>query len=194
LSVWKPTTGPAPDAILIVPPTAFSGEWSDRPTSEVAIGLRLFSEESVQVGRTEAARFAADLLVDDEGNVRDYDAYFAAYDDALLRHLVARAMCDVNDRTQPHPLFPAAEDQVRRAFTPEGARMVWEAVERLHIERSPARPALSDDEITRLVALLLDDGLRRLTPNGQARARKLLGAVLEDVQAAETIAHEPPPG
>lgn len=169
----------APAMIVVLPPSAFADDWEGRPDEDVAVGLRLLSENDIQAARRIATDAAVKQYAED-GRIVDHDAYIDAANDGLVREAIARAMCDPNDVTQPHPLLPYAQDLVMYAFTSAGARFVWDELHRLTVAHSPlVRPA-EDGDVEALAALLARGALERLPPSKAIAARKLLASVLED--------------
>jgi hypothetical protein len=143
-----------PARVVLVPPTAFADDYADRPAEPIAVGLRLLSETHVTGARAEASRQAVARYTDEEADVTDPRALDEAYNDALLEHLVAAALCDPNSVTASHPLFPYAADQVPGAFSPEGLRFLYDELARVHHEASPLVPAITSEGVVELVALL----------------------------------------
>ncbi len=170
---------PAPRT-LVLPPSIFASEWPGRPKEPVVVGLRLLPDAEEQTARAEAVKLALELHP--EGD----DAWVEAYNDALLRWIVARGICDPNDLTQPTQIFPMAEDQVRQALTSSGVRYVFDAIERLQLETSPAYAEASEDELWELIHRLeADPDLGMLERPSRARALRLLRYVLLELQAVD---------
>ena len=170
----------APSRTLVLPPSIFASEWEQRPKDAVVVGLRLMPDAEEQTARGEALRFAAELHPDFG------DDWLDAYNDALLRWIVARGICDPNDVHKASDVLPMAEDQVRHALTSSGVRYIFDAIERMHIETSPIFEPADSDEVMGLVARLTEDPeLTELKPEAAARCRRLLRFVLLELRAAE---------
>lgn len=165
-----------PPRTLPLPPSVWASDWRERPSEVVVVGLRLLADAEEQTARAEATRFALELHPEaDEGFVE-------AYNDALIRWLVARGICDPNDVRRPYPLLPMAEDQVRGALTGAGLRFIFDALEALQIETSPLYQEADDDELHVLAELLsADEPLAALSGAEERRARRLLRFVLQAI-------------
>lgn len=168
-----------PARVVLIPVTAFADSYANRPTAPIAVGLRLLSEHHVTGARAEASKEAVRDFMDEEGDIRDPAAFNDAYNDALLQHLVAAAICDPNSVAAPHPLFPYAGDQVPGAFTREGLLLVWHEIQRLHHEASPLVPPITADGVAELVALLGAGALERKPRDVQLPTARLLTHCLE---------------
>lgn len=176
----------APARILILPPTSFTDTWAERPTANIAVGLRLLSEQDVENATIEAAKYIAKLVVDPDapsGRSFDQDAQNELYNSRLMTEVVARAVCDPNDAATAHELFPIAEIQVQDLFTSEGIRFAFDALSATTVEKSPVMPQATDAELALLVAHLRHGTLKRLPRSTQSGLRKLLAAVLEPLTA-----------
>lgn len=172
---------PAPRT-LTLPPSVFASEWKMRPTEPVVVGLRLLPDAEEQTARAEALRIALELHPD----TRDAgDAFVDAYNDALLRWIVARGICDPNDVTAPTQILPMAEDQVRHALTSSGVRYIFDAIERLQLETSPIYAEASFDEVAELLHRLgADPDVGSLAGITRKRALRVLRYVLLELRAA----------
>jgi hypothetical protein len=164
-----------PAHTLVIPPTSWAESWEERPTDEVAAGLRMLAEDDLQRARAHAVTKAKELHDDLDGQI-------AAFNDALMAFAVARSLCDPNDTTLP--FIPMAEDNLTLAFTTDGIRRCWDELERVRIEVSPLTPQATDLEIQALVELLNEGAALEALPAGaKNRARKLLGFLLEELQS-----------
>jgi predicted naringenin-chalcone synthase len=150
----------------------------------VAIGLRLLSEMDIQAARKVAAETAVRGYTNDDGQVTDHDAFTEAFNDALVHEAIARAICDANDVTKPHPLLPYAHDLVAYAFTSPGARFIWDALHELTTKNSPVVREATDLEVAALAACLNGASLARLSRRAERSVRKLLTAALDELVAA----------
>lgn len=172
-----PTDAAAP-RVVTLKPSAFADTWKFKPATEVAVGLRLVSSEVVENARAVAAKQAYEWHADkDTGRIRDPDAYAESYNDTLMRRVVARAACDVNDRSKPY--FKAAEETVRAALTAEGVRRLWDELLILHAESSVAIALADDEDLARLARVLLRGrAIASLPESDRLEARTLLAYVL----------------
>lgn len=159
----------APHTTLVIPPSVFADEWPDKPLEDACVGLRLLSEQDVVAARGEAAKLA--VTIDDE------DARIETYNDALMRNVVARAMCDPNDI---HEAWFRMDEVAMVALTPEGTRHVFDAYERMRIERSPVQAEAADDAIATLHELALS-ALPLMTPARATRVRRLLAFCIDEM-------------
>lgn len=161
---------------VVLAPSAFADDYADKPTTEVAIGLRLLSQAKIQTARAEAARRAVELHRD------DLEGQLEAYNDVLMTLAVAYAACDPNNAAQEY--FSLAEDTVPIALTPEGIRHVWHAIEKMHIEESPLSVVATDEDIRALFGRLAAVGFDGVAKATEKRVRTLLAFCLSDLGGA----------
>src|SRR5258708_5142181 len=115
-----------PTVCLVLPPSTFSEEWSNRPAHDIVVGLRRLSAFDDQSAVAVASKRVIDVLSDEDGTLTDAQAADEIYNNELFAYAVARSLCDPNDTAKAHPLFPLAEDQVPQYFTSPGIRFVWD--------------------------------------------------------------------
>ncbi len=169
-----------PATVETFPPSIFASTWKDRPADEVAVGLRIPSDNEVSLARANAAQRAWDLHPKEE----DFDNRLACMNDALVRELCACGMTDANDARKKY--FHAQEDAVFRHLTQEGAKAVYDRLERLVLETSPVHREASDGELRALAAMLEDPTAFDLLPGYQAsRARRLLAFVYDEILSSD---------
>jgi len=168
---------PAPARIVVLQPSAFADTWPKKPTVEVAIGLRLLSQAEIDVARRNAEREAVGFYEELHGRPRpaDPETVGDVYNDAFCMNAVARATCDPNDMALPY--WPYADDQVRQALTPEGARQIWDEIVILHKGSSGGRQVATDEEVRHLGSLLASGGVRL-----DVEGRKLVAYLLEKLE------------
>jgi hypothetical protein len=184
MSAFTKVTVRKPARTLVIPVTMFADDWYGRPTASIAVGLRLLSEHDLEVATACAHRFVADMQDPERPENRLYEEVFGA---RLAAEAVARAICDPNDVSMSHSVFPASEDTIPTALTPKGIEHVWAALERMHIELNPALLPIRDPGVRLLRAHLRAGSLDRLGEAGLG-IRKLLTVVLEKfVEAAPTV-------
>lgn len=142
--------------VVVLAPSAFADTWGKKPDGEVAIGLRLISSSEVQAAKGLAAQQVAKWYARPEGEQGLTDATTAeeAYNDAVVRHCVARATCRANDVEAPY--FEMAEDTIREQLTEEAIRRLWDELLVLHASSGVAIHPASDEDIKRLARILLD--------------------------------------
>jgi hypothetical protein len=174
-------------AFAVVRPDAFNPRWNERPTAEVAIGLRPIGNEIPKLARAQAAKTANDAHPDvDTNDPVNWPIWVESFNDALMLGIVAQGICDPNDATLPWKPFEAApEDMARDFLTPGGVRYLYDRWEKMRIDTDPIAPEITDDE---LVALpdLLDEKLPLCGPMRRARVKRLLAFVVEELHGAET--------
>lgn len=167
-----------PAGTMLLSPDAYASDFARRPLDAVSVGIRLLSEADVQAARAAAVKTALDYFDDDA----HADDRFDAYNDALMREVVARAACDPNDARQP--FFPGDEEEVREALTSDGVRAIWDEVDRLTIERSPLTPGATEDDVRDLPETWARC-LGMLPAAKQRHLRRLLGFVVKALLDAE---------
>jgi hypothetical protein len=165
--------------VIKVPPEAFSWEWAERPEQPVEIGLRIVPDEDTQAARDEAARFAFGRYGDRWESQEAVDCF----NDALLRHRIARSTCQPDD--QRKTWFRAAEDVVRMALSTEGVKLLAQEIEVFEQESSPAYRPATDEEVLDLAAVLMGAAPFAGMASPEERAtRRLLTVLLERIGAA----------
>lgn len=167
-----------PAATMLLEPTAYASDYQHRPDEPVAVGIRLLSEADVQAAKAAAARVAVDLY-EDERLAEERDL---AYNDALVREVVARVACDPNDAR--NPFFPGDEEEVRLALTSDGCRAIYDEWEAQAVSRSPLQPVATEEDVAALPATWARAAGLLQGPE-QRRMRRLLGAVLRALREAE---------
>lgn len=172
----KPAAMPAPKTVQLRP-EQFASTWTNRPAEPVTIGLRITSERDREGASIEAQRSMSDRKLDDAEQAR-------VLVDTYARIIVARGICDPNNVLAPHPLVPLPDDQIARAFPPNTIRSLFDELDVLNVSQSPGYSEASDEEIDRLCTLLTleDDPIATLPPRSAARVRRLLWAVLTELE------------
>lgn len=169
-----------PERTIVVQPSAFADDWSEKPLAAVACGLRTIPLGDIVTSRAQAAEKAwkAHPQPDDvEGRVE-------CFNDALAKHVIARATCSVNDISQPWEVIAIApDDMVFEALTGDGARFLFDAIEAHFIATSPVQVEATDEDVCVLVSVIADGAL---PPAVESRVRKLIRAALEEAGAIET--------
>lgn len=187
----KVATSCKPRRTVVIPPIVFADSYLSRPKTEVAAGIRLLSEAQIHNARAEAARVAVEATTDRDGGVTDMEARTDAYNDTLIRAGIAASLCDPNDTRVP--FFEFAEHVVRTALTSEGARWLWDAITRAHVELAPATPAATDDDVLEAARRLDGGAIGRLPAHEQRHARKMVTHLLERLRTVEVDEPEPAP-
>jgi hypothetical protein len=83
------------------------------------------------------------------------------------------------------------DELVRDALTPEGVKLIWDALERTTIETSPTSALATDEEVAELV-VKAPRALAEMPPWQAQRVRRLLRFCLEEMSAAlgETLGED----
>jgi len=156
-----------PLRVVTLPPSAFADGWPGKPAVDVAIGLRLIAQVDADRGQREAEREATGFYAQLRETPLPQDPATAVqvFNESVVMHAVALGTCDPNNVTAPY--FLAAQDTVKVALTPEGARRLYDELTILHQGSSPARHAATDAEAKLLGRILragpiLDDEDRKL--------------------------------
>jgi hypothetical protein len=168
----------APPRTMLLHPCDFAYSCDRRPSEPVAIGLRHLSEEAEQGSLIEAGKRVRDQWPM-EAPIEDR---LAAGNEALLCIVVARTICDPNDVTKPHQLFPMAEDTLTSDLTSAALRRIWQERELLEIQDGLAQREATDEDIERLAVELLTRGteLNLLGPARSKLVRRLLAFVQDE--------------
>ncbi len=164
--------------VVALPPDGYAGTWEgDRPQTVQAVGLRTLSEGDLETARAEAARIAWEAHPDRQAGADAAALRVAAYEDAEVRLVVARAACKPDDQSAPFHDLP--DDWARLALTPAAVRLLWDELERLTVATSPTVPEATAEECAELAALVVDAGAwQRLDETDAGRVRRLLAACL----------------
>lgn len=164
-----------PAKTIVLPRSAFSDNWENKPATEVAIGLRFLSQGDLDTARREAERTAQGFY--QQFRERDKDCADQTledvFNDAFLVQVVSFATCNPNDVS--HPYFPLAQDVVPMALTPEALRRIWDELVILHKGSVESRPTASDEDVKRLARAL------KKAPELDVETRRLCAYLLEKV-------------
>lgn len=170
--------------MVILAPTAFAHDWPQRPTGEVAIGLRAISERDTQVAKAEASKWMIRTYGEPDGSLRDPEKAFEGWNDKVAAYAMARATCDCNDSAKPY--FRYAEDMISLALESSAIRYLL-AEYTLMTRSTGDRAQLSDDDATELGKALEGGALRGLDAATQTECRKMLAWVHEKLDGAELL-------
>jgi hypothetical protein len=171
----------APPTTINVPQSVWAHTWEERPKTDLTAGMRLISDAEVQTGQHLARKFATELHPGD--TMRERELWVMAYEDALIRHVAARALCDAHNVDEPfRPIAPAPEDiMASKDFVqPDGVRYLFDAYERMRISLDPTQAPLEDDQILELFDAF-EDRIALLTPIKAGRVRRLLSYCLSEL-------------
>lgn len=175
LAQLKPATA-KPTVVLKVGPEEFSSEW--KGATNIAIGLRMLSFEEDRV----AEKLADKRLRESLNEGRELDEALAERNSFILSWVVARGICDPNDRTKGHPAFEYAEDQVPRAFTSGAIARIFDELEKLRVETSPLFAEANDEDLAALSDFLgIKEPLVGFSPQKAARIRRYANFILREI-------------
>jgi hypothetical protein len=163
----------APIRVVVLKPDAFVATWENRPTTEVAIGIRCLSEPETLTAVHQARTVA-------EQNGRTGDAAIERYNEELMLWTVGFAACDPNDATAQW--FELDGDAVKMFATPATIRHLFNELELAVVEASPIRRGANDGEISQLSKVLGDPAAFIGVPGPRAtRIRQWLLICLQDL-------------
>lgn len=171
----------APPVVINVPKNIWAHTWEDRPKTDLKAGMRLISDAEVQTGQHLARKFANELHPGD--TMRDRELWVMAYEDALIRHVAARSLCDQHNVDEPfRPIAPAPEDIMssKDFVQPDGVRYLFDAYEALRIALDPTQAPLEDEQILELFDAF-EDRIATLSPIKAGRVRRLLAYCLSEL-------------
>jgi hypothetical protein len=170
----------APPRVVEVPVSMFAEDWDKKPEFPAKLGVRHISDADVQAARSHASKVATQQHPN-LSNEADRECWVEAYNDALMRWIVARAACSAVDAKQYFELWQEApEDLVKHALTSEGVRFIFDAWEQMKLETSPLSTEATDEEIASMFDLI-QVSLPELSPQRQARVRRMLGFCLSEL-------------
>lgn len=167
-----------PQKIVVLAPSSFAFDYPQRPSDEVALGLRTISERDVQIAKAEASKAMIRTYGEPDGSLRDPEKAFEYWNDAFTTYALARATCDANDIEKPY--FPRAEDTIGKALTSEALQKLW-AEYSLMSRTTGDRAKIGDDEAEQLGKALERGALRGLEAGVQGEVRKCLAWVHEQM-------------
>jgi hypothetical protein len=179
LKIAERSGPPLPPRVVELPPSAWSADRPDRPMSAVSIGIRVPSDDD-----TEAAKEAAMERVAQLPSGADQSDRIDAYNDALVKNLVACSTCVPTDVTQR--FFGMGEDEIDVRLTTDGVRRLWHEVEALRIAENPGMPEAGDEEFSHLIALWERDAVDLLPAVEAMQCRRLVEYVRQRLAEAET--------
>lgn len=163
---------PAP-ATAELRPEDFASDWPEKPVVPVLVGLRLPSEDDVQIVRKGADEATAALALSDPESAAH------AFNDAVMARGVARSICSEHNVLEAHPVLPLAEDTITQALTSRAIRRLYDALERLQVEQSPLAPEASDDELAELSDRIVCGDPLELAPAEAATFRRFARYMLD---------------
>jgi len=178
-----------PARVLLLQPEDFCDTWRDRPKYAIAIGLRRLSEndeqsaiKEAQQDATRAAPEVKDQALMGPGSIYQ-ERWIEAFNEALMRIGVARAVCDPNDALRAHESFPVVEDTIGMALRRGTIRRLWDALEEVVALTSPLYPVPTDEQLEGLAWAILGGAVGELDGAARNRALRLSAALLELLEA-----------
>lgn len=173
-------TAAAPGDVFMVPPSSFSDEWERKPSEPVQMGMRLASVQTID----EAIRMASRAAWEGHPESGESKAREELFTQEVMVNVLSRTLTDPRDRSV---LFfaVAPEAQCRLALSSGGIRALWERLERFMVASSPLSPEAEDIEVEALAKALSGGVLRKLDKHQQARARRMIGAILMELMQLE---------
>jgi hypothetical protein len=164
---------PAPKVIEL-PPSAFADDWDNRPSEPMRVGLRLIAEGDIERARASALVRAQETIA--EGGQDRVDAF----NDAIMRLVIARATCMPDDVREP--FFNLPEEDVQAALTTDAVKLLWHEYDVLKVESCTYLPEADEDDLVDLsVALLDQDAWGALTVEKSKRLRRIARHMLEEL-------------
>ncbi len=175
--------GRTPPKVVELPLTAWDDGQSDKPTSPIPIGLKLPSETDNETSQAEAIK-AGDTFA--AGG--DYEDKVRAYNDALMRELIARCTTLAADVTCP--FFELAALDVGRRLTREGVQRLWQELEVLRTASDASMPELDAVEgFAHLLAMWERGSALKYLPREELKkCLRLLEFVRQSLAEGETRA------
>lgn len=174
-----------PPGNVIVPASAFDATWDRRPTSDVCLGLRFISDDDAQTARSQAAKTAFRLHPRAASGGLEEQPWADAYEDALMRWIVARGTCDANDAAKAWDgWLGTPEDTVSVALTIGGVRLIFDAWERMRIAHDVTIPEATDEEIAQFAAIA-PERLGQIGKAEASRVRRLVRFCLNELESEE---------
>ena len=67
LSAAQKTASRKPARVVVLTPTDFAADWSQRPADDVALGLRRLCDRDIQIAKAEASKFVKQAYGTDDG-------------------------------------------------------------------------------------------------------------------------------
>lgn len=135
--------------IVTMEPAMFAETWGSRPVDAVQIGLRLVSEGDVERARATAVQRAIQDIAEPGPERND------AYNDVVIREVLARAVCQPEDARAP--FFDLPSEAMQSAFTVDAVKLLWHEYDLLRIESCTYLREADDDDLVDLSSLLLDE-------------------------------------
>ena len=175
-----------PPRVIPLPASVWNTEYKDRPREETEAGLRRHAVRDTDTARAEASRHAWNM----HPEPLDGDARTEAFNDALMRWLLARILCQPDNALEP--LLDQQDDAIHEAFNDGGIRYLWSKVEEWAVEESPLVRMATVSDVDHLVVLLADGALERLPRARAVAVRRYLGAAIVELEAAGEVMPEDP--
>jgi hypothetical protein len=160
----------------LVDPSAWTSEWGDAPRDRSILGLRLVSATE----RHEAIRLARERIGAGDSESPDAGEGFAL---ALMRLYVWFGVCDPNDCNRTSELIRDPEHVFSR-LTESWARRVFDAIQKLEVEKSAQFLEATDDDLVDLVERLGTGEIAELEPATQSTVLRHLRFALDALRSS----------
>jgi hypothetical protein len=176
----KSATGlPAAGRVVRVPPSAWADHREDKPVSDVEIGLRLPSENDIQAAREEAVKVLARYP-----EKAHEEEKILAFNDALMRHMIASSTCHPLNRLEHW--FSLGADEIEVRMTTAGIQRLWNELEAFQIADSPAMPEAGDEQFEHLIAMWSRGvGFDFMPPEEARKVKRLIEYARQQLAEAE---------
>lgn len=162
----------APDGFVTIPLSAYADTWRQRPAAPAKVGLRQLAERDYESGAKEAMEEAYKAFPTDADRREEH------FVNALMRWVIARGTCAADDIAKP--AWSSHDEYVAGAFTPDGIKLLFQAVEDHKITASCLGREIDAAGFAALARiagapLAVDRMLRQLTPREKRRLAHCLG-------------------
>lgn len=165
------------EAPKVVPltPACFQDEWPKKPSETMECGLRVLAEGDVERARIAALEWAQ-RVIGIPGEIR-----IEAYNDAVMRMILCRAMCMPHDVRES--FFDLPEEDIQAALTEDGVKFLWIQYDILKLEVCDYNNEATEDDLTDLSLLILDqDVWEKLSPAKAKRLRRIAKHLLDELE------------
>lgn len=182
--------GRTPPHVVTLPLSAWDDAREDKPAAPIPIGLKLPSEIDCESCQGEAEKAAERFAP-----AGDYDDKVTAYNDAIIRELIARCSTLAGDVTQP--FFEMGALDVGSRLTRDGVQRMWQELEVLREASNASMPEIDAVEgFAHLVAMWdREAAWAYLPPEEKKKCFRLLEFVRQSLAEGEERAErmgEPP--
>lgn len=171
----KAAQHPKPGRTITVPTWVWADTWSGKPDGPVVVGLRLLGNGDLARVVKLATQYA-DEKVPLVGHFSHEELWHEAYNNFLVFEIAALGICSAESVNAGPDVMKYAQDQIRYAMTPAGARWLFEQRELYEKQVSSIDPMLEDADADEFCAALKAN-LVKLRPSD----RRLLAHVMASI-------------